>query len=358
MKNCTCNFKGGAFFAASNSSKGFRNYYDMIFGQSGISKVYIIKGGPGTGKSRFMHDAAEYAESLHKYVEYYNCSSDPDSLDGIIIDGEVAIIDGTAPHASDPSLPGAREEIVNLGAFWNGEALYERYDEIAALNRQKSACFARAYRYLAACGNIYEAQQSLILPCVKHEKLRRYIERIMQKAERGSGYSMIPAITDSVGMKGRVKSDAFADSAEKLFLIVDYYNTAHLCLSLIIKEAQRLEIPIRVSFNPVNPDYPDAVYLCDRCEAFIISDGKGEYGKAEEVVRINMKRFADASEVSLVKGEFRFGDKLYRALLDSACDSMAEAGKYHFRIEEIYMSCMDFESKQRFTDSYIKKIIN
>ena len=48
-------------FAASNSAEGFRNYYGALFTDTSPDFLYIIKGGPGTGKSHFMKQIARYA---------------------------------------------------------------------------------------------------------------------------------------------------------------------------------------------------------------------------------------------------------------------------------------------------------
>ena len=45
------------FFAASNSSTGFVSYFDVIFNPKSYEKIFILKGGPGTGKSHFMKSA-------------------------------------------------------------------------------------------------------------------------------------------------------------------------------------------------------------------------------------------------------------------------------------------------------------
>ena len=90
-----------AYFAASNSAEGFFSYYPQCFDASRIRHVYAVKGGPGTGKSRFLRDVAQAGESLGWQCEYIYCSSDPDSLDGVILTGEetcIALVDATAPH--------------------------------------------------------------------------------------------------------------------------------------------------------------------------------------------------------------------------------------------------------------------
>lgn len=89
------------YFSGGNTASGFVSYYDYIFRE--LDRLYIIKGAPGTGKSKLMRDIANEADNRSYKVEYYHCSSDPDSLDGIIIrDISVGVLDGTAPHVGVP----------------------------------------------------------------------------------------------------------------------------------------------------------------------------------------------------------------------------------------------------------------
>ena len=119
------NTEGRALFAASNSGKGFCSYYGDIFSEKTILRRYLIKGGPGTGKSSFMRTVAQGARDEGAYVEYDRCSSDPSSLDAVVIDSKIALIDATAPHNVEPELVGARDELVDLGRFWDSDMLFE-----------------------------------------------------------------------------------------------------------------------------------------------------------------------------------------------------------------------------------------
>ena len=74
---------GAAFFAAMNTAEGFKSYFREIFDE--FENIYIIKGGPGTGKSRFMKEVACRAEEKGLSVERFYCSSDPTSLDAVAI---------------------------------------------------------------------------------------------------------------------------------------------------------------------------------------------------------------------------------------------------------------------------------
>ena len=89
-------------FPGGNTSKGFYSYYNYIINQEDAKRIFILKGGPGVGKSTFMKKIA--AEMLERGddAEYMHCSSDNNSLDGLVIPRiGVALIDGTAPHVVD-----------------------------------------------------------------------------------------------------------------------------------------------------------------------------------------------------------------------------------------------------------------
>ena len=94
-------------FPGGNTSEGFYSYYDYVLPQERAERIFILKGGPGVGKSTFMKKIAEEMLNRGYDVEYMHCSSDPSSLDGIVVPAKnVAVIDGTAPHVIDPKNPG------------------------------------------------------------------------------------------------------------------------------------------------------------------------------------------------------------------------------------------------------------
>lgn len=85
-------------FPGGNTSKGFFSYYDFII-EKDANRIFVIKGGPGVGKSSMMKKVAKELLEKGYDVEYHHCSSDNNSIDGIVIPKlKVAMIDGTAPH--------------------------------------------------------------------------------------------------------------------------------------------------------------------------------------------------------------------------------------------------------------------
>ena len=52
------------YFLAANSCEGFYSEFDNSYLPDGEWRAYIIKGGPGTGKSSFMKRFADAAETV------------------------------------------------------------------------------------------------------------------------------------------------------------------------------------------------------------------------------------------------------------------------------------------------------
>lgn len=88
------------FFLGANTPQGFVSRFDQLADPLDGWREFVIKGGPGTGKSSMMKRIAAEAGARCEHVELIHCSSDVDSLDGVILhDIKTSIADGTAPHA-------------------------------------------------------------------------------------------------------------------------------------------------------------------------------------------------------------------------------------------------------------------
>ena len=91
------------YFLGANSPSGFYSLYDQLIPPETARGIYILKGGPGCGKSTLMRRVGNLLQEEGIPAEYILCSGDPDSLDAILIpEKQVAIVDGTAPHAAAP----------------------------------------------------------------------------------------------------------------------------------------------------------------------------------------------------------------------------------------------------------------
>lgn len=174
-------------FPGGNTAAGFVGFFENLRQQA--KRTVILKGGPGVGKSTLMGKAGKAYEKRGMAVGYYHCSGDPDSLDAVLVPAAgFLILDGTAPHIVDPIAPGAKDGILNLGVCLDEEALAEQADEITALSKEISACYAQAYRYLHAAKILREdaaAVYAAAMPEAQKQVLQREWVSLLPSAEPG-----------------------------------------------------------------------------------------------------------------------------------------------------------------------------
>lgn len=158
------------YFAGGNTARGFFSLYDSNF--EGLEKVFILKGGPGIGKSTLMKKiAADWLEKGQD-VEYIHCSSDPDSIDGVICPTlKIGIVDGTEPHVVEPKAPGAIEEYVNLGDAWNSQKLGTDKEEIIRLMDERKEAYNQAYNAYAEALAVHDEWEEIYIANMDFEKL-------------------------------------------------------------------------------------------------------------------------------------------------------------------------------------------
>ena len=138
------------YFLGGNTTEGFFSCYDSFCRPEDGAFLWVIKGGPGCGKSSFMRKIGNAAEEQGLNVEYVLCSGDPDSLDGVYIPAlKLGYVDGTAPHVIDPQFPAVSGAYLDLGQFYDIDALQTKAAAIKEINREYKACYNTAYKLLS-----------------------------------------------------------------------------------------------------------------------------------------------------------------------------------------------------------------
>ncbi len=134
------------YYAGGNTARGFHDLFSSTLER--LDRIFILKGGPGTGKSTLMKKIGE--KWGEKYdIEYIHCSADYGSIDGVIIPSlSVGVVDGTAPHVIEPKYPGIVEEYVNLGESWDSEKLQDHKGEVVRLKAAIKDCYYEAYKLI------------------------------------------------------------------------------------------------------------------------------------------------------------------------------------------------------------------
>ncbi len=347
------------YFAASNSSKGFCNYYGDCFSERRCDRLYIIKGGPGTGKSHFMRTVARCARVAGYTVTEYDCSSDPVSLDGILLERDgsprIGLLDGTAPHVCEPVTPGVREEIINLGAFWDASRLHGASDIVRRLGAQKSAAYERAYAYLRAAGELDAVADTCLSSSVRDDRLSAMACRLIRRVPDGDGFDPIPALRRAVSMTGRATHHTFEAMASDLIILEDAYGLAPRLLAHLLIGSKAHGHTVLVSYDPIYPAKCDGLFYPST--GLCVLNGHAEPREGCPTRHMSLRRYLIPEPLREVRGEVRHALSLRRELEDNALRALAEASRHHFDLENIYAEAMNFPAKESYTESFCAALL-
>lgn len=340
-----------SYFAAANTSSGFVGWFEGLT-SAGCTRRMIIKGGPGTGKSHMLYRMADTASAAGAAVEYYFCSSDPGSLDGIAAvfpDGRVyGVQDGTAPHAAEASLPGARDELFDLGACWDSARLRAARSRIEELNAEKSRAWKRAFSCLASAGGIRRAALELAACLTDRERAARTAARMAGEARRSmngngnesenvagdasSARSVLRSPHRSLGMRGAVMLGGIYHGARDVYLMSDepFPGAGILFVTAVAADAERSGTPCRISPDPLLPELCAAVRIGD---VVYTADRKPQVGEGVVLHRVGLRRFGGST--GSARAEYLRLSALADNAVTAALAAMSDAARAHFALEEI-----------------------
>lgn len=343
--------KTPAFFAGANTGNGFIGEYGHIADESEKKRIWIIKGGSGTGKSTLMRKIQTEISEAGCCCREYLCSSDPDSLDAVEMSGQYVILDGTAPHVWEMRYPGAGSEIIYMGKYWKSDILELKKEEIIHLTRQKTEAYHAGYTALAALslleGEHYETAEHMM----NTDKLTGYLQRLLKsipKNERTGGMNYCR--TWGITMKGLCRTNGLAKQAEMHWNVEDICQTAPCFFSVLEKQCETMGIPAVFSRHPINDRITEAYIPTLSLHIALNTDAPDK--------TICMSRFLQKELLAEKKGTMRLSVKCMCAMLEDACEHFRKAGEIHEALESVYKTAMDFPKMNRATTKLRQQIRN
>jgi len=346
-------------FPGGNTSRGFYSFYDQIIPED-AERIFVIKGGPGVGKSSFMKTIAEEFVKQGNDVELHYCSSDNKSLDGLVIKkANVALLDGTAPHVVDPKNPGAVDEILNLGEYWNEPGLVKDKYSIINYNKQVRMRFYSAYRYLMSAKEMQDDVEVIIGEGVDQEKLN--------KLKLTLRYELVDGV-DILNKNAAIRH--LFDSAITPDGLVDYIDTIIqsncICyylkdgvgtisteiLSYLAGEYNMKGYAVELYHQPLNPDRLQTLVI----ESLKIAVTVNPKMEARAYKIIDLDKVIDAGKFE-DKAELLAKDReVYSRMLEEGVRRIKLAKLLHDDMEKSYVGSMDFAGVTELRNKVIERI--
>ena len=350
------------YFWGSGSPNGFFSCFDLRKNYDG-GYTYILKGGPGTGKSSLMKKIAKFTEENDISCSRYFCSSDPDSLDAIVFPSlRIRILDGTAPHIADPVYPGAADEIINLGDCWNINILKKNKEKIIEITDKNREYHEKSKRFNASAFSLYSEGADICHSCIDKEKLRRYASRIAtKKIKRLSSKIGIEnkRLLEAITPKGFMfMRDTVIENCDEIILLKDDFGAAS---SLFLEEIRNYAVAsgYDVIVSPsVRGDKSIRHIIIKELSVGFVSEDIFMKPDIIPSKTVYLNRFYDSEKLKAHKVRLRFLKNAAKELMDEAVSALNDAKKIHDELEKLYVEAMDFGKLDEITENLKNRIWN
>lgn len=347
------------YFLGAMTSNGFSTEFGKVIEDSDMF-TYILKGGAGTGKSSLMKKAANYFEKT-QHVERYYCSSDPNSLDAVVLNkSKVAIVDGTSPHVFDPLVPGVSQKIINLGDYWNEKMLKENGEMISEVTAANKSMLARAKRFTSAVSNIYSDTYQIGSDCIISDKLDSFVERfkkkILGKKGNGTGLKKFRQLTALTEYGIYTLTETLDDYFDIYYISDDYFAASNYLISLLADEAAVRDYDVIVCPSQMfNNTAYEHMLIPELGIALVNGNAVNEYDTTSGK-HLNLTRFYDKKLIAQRKIRLKMNKAACKDLTEEAVRTIKTAKEIHDEIESYYISSMDFDKINSVTENIIREI--
>jgi len=353
-----------SYYAGGNTAKGFHSLFEEVL--KDLQKIFILQGGPGTGKSTLMKKIGEYWAEKNYQIEYLHCPLDNSSVDGVIIvELQVGIVNGTSPYVIEPKAPGAVEEYVNLGEGWNASKLAEQKDQILQLTMQKNNATQVAYERFAEALSIHDNWEKIYIDAMDFQtadlltrklvsqfygnmtlnKQSRVKHRFLGAATPEGAVDYVPNLTEDVAKRYFIKGRPGSGKSTML--------------RKIALEAETRGFDVEIYHCGFDPDSLDMVIVREIGVAIFDSTAPHEYFPSrdgDEIIDMYGTVIASGTD-EIFEEEIKKHKTSYKNMMDEAIGFLAEASTYNQALEHIYTNAMDFEKVNELTE-HIQDILH
>ncbi len=348
-------------FLGANTPHGFVSLFGELYDPYKDHNLHIIKGGPGCGKSTLMKKIAAAAKAHGFDAECVHCSSDPSSLDAVAVPAlSLFVCDGTAPHVVEPRFPGACENIINLGAYWDEKKLHDTADEIRKYTLECALHHRSSARFLASAGALRLSSLQFFAPQVLEEKLNgyalRFCKRMLPNKKSAPGKTSRRFLS-AVTPQGEVFfADTVTAAATEVLLLDDPFSpAAGMLLQRIAARAPAHGYDVTLALDPLDPHGDPLGLLLPQCAVALLRKTP-QTAVLPAARTLHMDRFLRPNAIRGHKQKLLFQQKLQRALVDESIEMLQKAKDTHDKLERIYIAAMDFSRMQRETDALVARI--
>lgn len=333
-------------FLGSNTPNGFFGRFDDLLD---ISKTIILKGGAGTGKSTLMKKIGDSSQSIGLDVEYYHCSSDVSSLDGIYIPSlNWSILDGTSPHTLEASMPAINQFIFNLAECADTVKLKSSSKIISDYLKCKKEHFNNAFCYLKSAFYVSEKINAVVLSNANRTYLSTLADDIFKLLSVYESNLSRQLFAQAITPQGIVSyAESCFSHTNNVYLKTNYAILAQYVIENVRQKLLINNIKHIAYLSPFNPKTAIALQIGNYA---VTSD----FNALQNYLVYNL----DSSIINSVEQLFKDDSILFDTLFSNAVKELDNALKVHLEIEKYYIDALDFNDINNKTQQIYNLIFN
>lgn len=353
------------YFARGNTAHGVHFLYRYAF--QGLSKIFLLQGLPGTGKSTTIQRLADELMNQGWSVELFHSPLNPDELDAMIVpEIKIGIADERKCEGLT-SMPGVEAVSIDFGPAVDEGMLSEHMEEINTLANQLQESYSKAYETFEIALRIHDEWEKVYIDHMNFHKANQIGQELAQAwfgDETLNKRAVIRHIFFGAATpKGAVDhiQNLTAGLQKRIFIKGRPGSGKSTMLKRLAEAAEKKGYDVDVFHCGFDPNSLDMLILPELSLAIFDSTAPHEYFPNRSGDQI-----LDMYEISIQPGtDERYASELepiqkrYSQKMKEAISYLAEAQELDAQMKQYYIEATDFsyvKLLQRQLQSDIQKL--
>ena len=334
-----------SFFMGGTTPNGFSTQLTELINNKEYH-TYILKGGPGTGKSSLMKKVAERFSEIEDVTCYY-CSADPDSLDAVELhDSKTIIVDGTPPHVFEPGIPGVCQTMIDLGQYWDRTCLEKYRGEIIRVSESYRSTMAGAANYSRAlgliCDGIFDRARGSVDRKMIDEAAQRFCSTLFEKRQKDKGRQNVRQLSVMTQYGYMTLLDTIGAYSNICILDDTFFAASDMFIEIVAGQAVERGYDVKLSLCLLCDQTVREHLLIDEISTALITADPLTQITIPEAAHKDLTCFYDKARMQANGNHPEADRSLLNSIAGVLSGTLADAKRLHDELEQYYINAMDF----------------
>lgn len=270
----------------------------------------------------------------------------------------------TTLHVVDPKNPGAVDEIIHLGDYWDEAGIRANKKQILTLNAEVSRLFQSAYRYLAAARKIHENWQAKVSLAQDwgwvNQQTALLLDDILAAEpvapQPGKGRHLFAAAFTPEGPRDYLET--IMGPVKRLVVIKGLPGSGKSTLLCRIGNAARERgYFVEYYHSPLEPNKVEHLLIPQLDVGLTVAGELFAYTPNREVATVNLDYGLNRDVMNRNRVEMKVDRETFFQLLNTALNLIKQAKLTHDEMERYYVPYMDFKTIDEVREQVLERIL-